>query len=72
MSLFAHHAGPILAAHDVPFEFAHARYVAVPALLWLGAIGVAVIVTLAQGVPAQLASQAPESTDSAPNLSHGA
>ena len=72
MSLFAHHAGPALATHDVPFQFAHARYVAVPALLWLAAIGVAVILTLVQSVPSQLASQAPESSDAAPNLSHGA
>lgn len=72
MSLFAHHAGPGLATHDVPFEFAHARYVAVPALLWLAAIGVAVIVTLMHSVPSQLASQAPEPTESAPTLSHGA
>lgn len=71
MSLFAHYAGPALSTRDVPFEFVQARYVAVPALLWLAAIGVAVILTLVQGAPSQ-ASQATESADAAPNLSHGA
>jgi hypothetical protein len=70
MSLFAHHAGPALAARD--FEFAHARYVAMPALLWLAAICVVVIVTAVQVVPSRLASYAPVSADPGQCFSHGA
>lgn len=72
MSLFAHYVGSALESRDASFELVHARFVVTPALLWLAAIGVAVVLTLANDVPSRLASQAPESADPAQCFSHGA
>ena len=58
MSRFAHHTSRRTA--DVESEFAHARYIVVPALLWALAFGGAVIAGALQdereGAPAQMAS----------------
>ena len=73
MSLFAHHAGSSLAARDVPFDLVHARYVAMPALLWLAAIAVVLLATALQAPPSQL-SRAPtgDGSHEVESWAHGA
>ncbi|MBL8323391.1 MAG: hypothetical protein JNJ89_00375 [Rubrivivax sp.] len=60
MSLFAHFHGPArggIGPQDL--ELVHARYVAMPALLWVCAGVVALLVTAVQGPAARLATQVP-------------
>lgn len=71
MSLLAHPAEPAHPVLDPSFELVHERYVAVPALMWLAAICVVMLVTMAQSEPARLAGRTPVA-ESGDCFSHGA
>jgi len=60
MSLFAHHSGAAHAAvSSAEFPLVHARYVAMPAVLWAAAMAAALLFTLVQGAADRLAAQEP-------------
>lgn len=69
MSRFAHHASR--RAVEIESEFEHARYIAVPALLWAVAVVAAVAAVALQDVPASAPVQA-VSPEDVPTVPFGA
>ncbi|MBL8341320.1 MAG: hypothetical protein JNL30_07610 [Rubrivivax sp.] len=73
MTLFAHHAGPRRpGVADRDLELVHARYVAVPALMWGAAVVLALLFTAVQTAPAHLAGQPPAVPGDCDCTVHGA
>ncbi|MBL8326402.1 MAG: hypothetical protein JNJ89_15735 [Rubrivivax sp.] len=73
MSLFAHYAGPRRAGvADQDFELVHARYVAMPALMWGAAMVFALLFTAVQNVPAHVAGQPPAAVGACDCTPYGA